>query len=121
MQDSKKPDVNRPTVLAVAIRNKASLYACYMPFVKGGGLFIPTNGSFNLGDVVVMLLTFLDEPIKIPISGNVVWLNPSNAIGNRPQGVGIQLDDSESAKTLRAKIEGLLAGTAQSSRPTNTI
>ncbi|HYD33587.1 MAG TPA: pilus assembly protein PilZ, partial [Methylophilaceae bacterium] len=35
-------NVPKPGVLSLAIKEKAALYAAYMPFVKGGGLFIPT-------------------------------------------------------------------------------
>ena len=41
--------------------------------------------------------------------------------GNRPQGIGVQLQDSEAARELSKKVEGLLAGALQSSRPTHTI
>ncbi|MEP6940649.1 MAG: pilus assembly protein PilZ, partial [Rudaea sp.] len=30
-------------ILPLAIRDKNSLYNAYMPFVKGGGLFVPTS------------------------------------------------------------------------------
>ena len=33
--------VARPGVLSLNIREKAALYAAYMPFLKGGGIFIP--------------------------------------------------------------------------------
>ena len=35
--------VARPGVLSLNIREKAALYAAYMPFLAGGGIFIPTN------------------------------------------------------------------------------
>ena len=35
--------VARPGVLSLNIREKAALYAAYMPFLKGGGIFIPTS------------------------------------------------------------------------------
>ena len=42
-----------------AIKDKAALYVAYMPFIKNGGLFIPTNKSFKVGDEVFMLLSLL--------------------------------------------------------------
>ena len=33
----------RPSVIQVSIREKAALYAAYMSFVDGGGLFVPTT------------------------------------------------------------------------------
>ncbi|MFN2350226.1 MAG: pilus assembly protein PilZ, partial [Thioalkalivibrio sp.] len=37
-------------ILSLAIKDKNSLYAAYMPFVKNGGLFIPTQKPYKLGD-----------------------------------------------------------------------
>ena len=39
---------NKPGVLSLAIKEKSALYAAYMPYVKGGGLFIPTNKNFKI-------------------------------------------------------------------------
>ena len=54
----------RNGILSLTIRDKAVLYAAYMPFVQNGGLFIPTNKSYSLGDEVFMLLSLMDEPEK---------------------------------------------------------
>ena len=40
---------NKPGVLSLAIKEKSALYAAFMPYVKGGGLFIPTNKIFKIG------------------------------------------------------------------------
>ena len=37
----------RPGVVQLAIREKAALYAAYMPFVEGGGLFVPHEIMLN--------------------------------------------------------------------------
>ena len=57
----------------------------------------------------------------IPLQGFVAWINPAHSAGNRPQGIGVQLQDNEVGRELRKKVEGLLAGALQSSRPTHTI
>ena len=44
----------RQGILSLTIKDKSALYAAYMPFVKNGGLFIPTNKAYNLGDEVFM-------------------------------------------------------------------
>ena len=51
----------RQGILSLTIRDKSSLYAAYMPFIKNGGLFIPTNKAYKLGDEVFMLLTLSDR------------------------------------------------------------
>ena len=37
----------RPGVLSLNIRERAALYAAYMPFLKGGGIFIPTSRQYS--------------------------------------------------------------------------
>ena len=113
--------VSRPGVFSLVIRSKASLYAAWIPLLKGGGLFLPSNREHRLGEEVILLLSLLDDPTKISLQGVVAWVNPAHTAGNRPQGIGIQLADSEAARDFRKKVEGLLAGALQSSRPTHTI
>ena len=38
----------RNGILSLTIKDKSVLYAAYMPFIKNGGLFIPTNKSYKL-------------------------------------------------------------------------
>lgn len=66
----------RNGILSLTIKDKSVLYAAFMPFIKHGGLFIPTNKSYKLGDEVFMLLNLMDEPEKIPVAGKVVWITP---------------------------------------------
>ena len=112
---------HRPGVFTLVIRSKSALYAAWMPLLKGGGIFLPSNRPHALGEEVLILLSLLEDPHKIPLQGNVAWINPPHSAGNRPQGIGIQLHDSEAGRELRKKVEGLLAGALQSSRPTHTI
>lgn len=109
----------RNGILSLTIKDKAVLYAAYMPFVENGGLFIPTNKTYKLGDEVFMLLNLMDEPEKIPVAGKVVWLTPRGAQGNRAAGIGVQFSDQDN--TASAKIETYLAGSLDSDRPTHTM
>ena len=115
------PVANRPGVFTLTIRSKAALYAAWMPLLRGGGIFLPSSRPHALGEEVLILLSLLDDPNKIPLQGNVAWINPAHSAGNRPQGIGVQLHDGEVGRDLRKKVEGLLAGALQSSRPTHTI
>ena len=116
-----EPVAARPGVFTLVIRSRAALYAAWMPLLRGGGIFMPSSRSHALGEEVLILLSLLDDPNKIPLQGNVAWINPAHSTGNRPQGIGVQLHDSEVGRELRKKVEGLLAGALQSSRPTHTI
>jgi type IV pilus assembly protein PilZ len=110
----------KPGVVSLAIKEKGALYAAYMPFLKGGGLFIPTNRSYRIGDEVFMLLSLLEDPNRIKVAGRVAWITPVQQ-GNRPQGIGVQFSDSEGGIEAKNKIEGLLAGVLKSTRPTHTM
>lgn len=109
----------RQGILSLTIKDKAVLYSAYMPFIKNGGLFVPTNKSYEVGDEVFMLLTLMDEPEKIPIAGRVVWVTPRGAQGNRTAGIGVQF--SEQDAPANAKIEEYLAGLLQAEKPTHTM
>jgi len=107
-------------IISLAIKDKGSLYASYIPFVKNGGLFIPTSKSFNLGEEVFMLLTLMEESERIPVAGQVIWITPQGSQGNRTTGIGVQFSSQDSGET-RTKIEALLGGALQADRPTHTM
>ncbi len=110
---------SRNGILSLTIKDKAVLYSAYMPFLDNGGLFVPTNKAYDVGDEVFMLLTLMDEPDKIPIAGKVVWVTPRGAQGNRTAGIGVQFSEQDAA--ANAKIENHLAGSLNSDRPTHTM
>ncbi|MCZ6828336.1 MAG: PilZ domain-containing protein [Gammaproteobacteria bacterium] len=109
----------RNGILSLTIKDKAVLYSAYMPFLDHGGLFVPTNKTYKIGDEVFMLLNLMDEAEKIPIAGTVVWVTPRGAQGNRTAGIGVQF--SEQDATANSKIENHLAGSLESDRPTHTM
>lgn len=109
----------RNGILSLTIKDKAVLYAAFMPFVKSGGLFIPTNKRYKLGAEVFILLSLMDEAEKLPIAGKVVWITPKGAQGNRAAGIGVQFNNEDDS-VLR-KIETYLAGAMDSDRPTYTL
>jgi type IV pilus assembly protein PilZ len=113
--------LNRPGVLSLNIREKAALYAAYMPFLKGGGIFIPTNRTYQLGEEVFMLLSLMDDPQRIAVQGKVVWITPEGVQGNRTQGIGVQFTPDDTGASARATIERLLGETLASNRPTHTM
>ena len=111
---------SRQGILSLTIKDKGALYAAYMPFVKNGGLFIPTNKKYQLGDEVFRLLTLMDDAERIPVAGRIVWITPQGAQGNKTAGIGVQFSDQDNGAT-RNKIETYLAGALQADRPTHTM
>src|SRR5438477_10580101 len=85
--------VSRPGVLSLNIREKAILYAAYMPFLKGGGIFIPTTKPYRLGDEIFMLIGLMGDPNKIPVAGKVVWITPAGSQGNKAHGTGDEVSE----------------------------
>lgn len=110
----------RPGMLSLSIKDKASLYAAYMPYVVNGGLFIPTTKKYSLGDEVFMLLTLMDDNERLPVAGKIIWITPQGAQGNRSAGVGVQFSFQDKGAT-RTKIETHLAGAMKSDRITHTM
>src|SRR3546814_3710547 len=98
----------RNGILSLTIKDKSVLYAAFMPFIKHGGLFIPTNKSYKLGDEVFMLLNLMDEPEKIPVAGKVVWITQKGAQGSRAAGIGVKINEGDS--TAREKLKTNLDG-----------
>jgi type IV pilus assembly protein PilZ len=111
----------RPSVIQLAIKEKAALYAAYIPLFVEGGVFIPTARDYKLGDDVYVLLTLPEDPQRYPIAGKVAWVTPAKAAGNRTQGVGIRFPADEKSKLLKLKIEESLGAHLASDRPTQTI
>ncbi|MFZ6686473.1 PilZ domain-containing protein [Undibacterium sp. SXout11W] len=112
---------NRPSVLSLAIKEKAALFAAYMPFLKNGGIFVPTNKNYRIGEEIYLILTLLDDPTKYPIAGKVAWITPAGAGNNKSQGIGVHFPDDESGKRIRLRVEEALGGALRSSRATHTI
>lgn len=110
----------RQGILTISIKDKSALYAAYMPFVINGGLFIPTNREYEMGQEVFLLLNLMEETERLPLVGKVVWKTPPRSGGYRSSGIGVQFSDQDGG-VARNKIESYLAGTLTSDRSTHTM
>ena len=110
----------RNGILSLTIKDKAVLYAAYMPFLQNGGLFIPTNKPYRIGDEVFMLLNLMGEDEKLPVAGRVIWVTPKGAQGKRTAGIGVQFSEQDRGQTQK-KIENYLAGALTGEKPTHTM
>ncbi len=111
----------RPSVIQLSIKEKAALYAAYIPLFAEGGIFIPTTRDYKLGDDVYVLLSLPDDPQRYPVAGKVAWITPARAASNRSQGVGVRFPADEKSLQLKAKIEQILGAHLASERPTQTL
>ncbi|MDR0250303.1 MAG: PilZ domain-containing protein [Burkholderiales bacterium] len=111
----------RGAVLPVNIPSRSVLYAAYMSFVKGGGLFVPTSKKHNLGEEVFLLLTIKDVPDRMPVQGKVIWVTPETLQAGRVKGIGVQFSDNEAGHKAQKVIEKILGRHLASDRPTSTL
>lgn len=99
-----------PTIiktLEYTITEQTELNLSYLPFVKGGGLFIPTEVTFYLDDPVNVKLMLMGESFQV--EGKVVWITPKNSIYHIHVGIGIELI-GQNAKNIGEKLRSNLDG-----------
>jgi len=106
--------------LVAIIHNKDELYEAYMPFIQQGGLFIATQKQFQLRSEVRLTLKLFDEPEKISVLTQVVWITPTCAQDGRRAGVGLQFLGDQ-AKMIQTKIETILSNYVHSNKKTDTM
>lgn len=78
-----------------------------MPFLRQGGLFIPTTDNLDLGERLFLLVRLPDDAEPLPVCAVVVWLTPARVHGRLRPGVGVRFVDPDN--TLRSRIENCLA------------
>ena len=111
----------RPSVMQLVIKEKAALYAAYIPLFANGGVFVPTTRDYKLGDDVYLLLTLPEDPQRYPIAGKVAWVTPERAAAGRTQGIGVQFPKDEKSLQLKIKIEQTLSTALGSDKTTQTV
>ncbi len=111
----------RPSVIQLAIKEKAALYAAYIPLFDEGGIFVPTARNHRLGDEVYLLMSLPDDLQRYPVVGQVAWITPAGASGNRTPGVGVRFPADEKSRQLKLRIEQILGSHLGSERPTQTV
>jgi type IV pilus assembly protein PilZ len=111
----------RPSVMQLTLKDRAALFAAYIPSFTDGGIFSMTSREYSLGDELYVLLSLPDDPHRHAIAGIVAWITPANAQSGRSQGVGIKFPNDQTSLNLKRKIEALLGSTLMSERQSQTI
>jgi type IV pilus assembly protein PilZ len=111
----------RPSVIQLVFKEKGALYAAYISVFADGGVFVPTNRDYRLGEDIYLLLSLPEDPQRYPVAGKVAWLTPANASGGRTQGVGVRFPNDEKTRLIKIKIEEALGTSIASAKPTQTI
>jgi type IV pilus assembly protein PilZ len=91
-----------------------------MPFVKGGGLFIRTQHSQQMGALVNLFIKLMAEDEPYEVCARVIWITPKGAQDNKSSGIGVQFI-SDNGRDLCSKIESYLAEMIKSSQLTDTM
>lgn len=103
-----------PTIVPLQIKSVDQLAMMYMPFVRNGGLFIPTSKPPKLGDEIAFLLKLPGHPQPLKVMGRVIWINPPG--GTLRPGFAIQFDEQDHGDTQKA-ITLILGSTLNEDRP----
>lgn len=111
---------NRPSVIPLNYPDKDTLQRAFMSFVKGGGLFLPTNVPYEMNEEIFLLVSLPGSKKALPVPGTVVWQSPSSSADGRRPGVGIAFKGRE-GNSLRNTIEGILGARVSGSDPTYTM
>lgn len=115
-----KPLVKRKT-LSIIIHDLGVLRAAYMQFVKSGGLFIPTQKTFAMGEEANLVIKLLDEEEPYRVVGHIVWITPPGSPSNKAGGIGVEFSDDKQGERLRKKIELALGQHLKSQEGTHTM
>ncbi len=91
-------------IVNYTISDPLEINLAYMPFIEGGGLFIPSSESFSLGEQVLIDLLLPEKKDSVRIEGKVIWITPNNALHHVLPGIGIQFN-GVNAEAHRSLIE----------------
>lgn len=106
-------------LIQVNINDRATLQASYMPYVLGGGLFVPSKQAVKMGEEVFVLAGLPEQSQKVPLTGKVIWISQKQN-GIKPQGFAIQLS-GEKGIYYKLEAEKMLAGSLSLDRPNFTM
>lgn len=106
----------------ITIDDPKELYRCFMPFIKGGGLFLPFNQDVTAekispGQKIFVIFTILKNTKKVPIPGIVIWIQPYGKL----MGYGIQFPDNPAMKSLVDNIKDAITDFSNRREPTYTM
>lgn len=99
------------TILKLHLNDVAALHSSYMPFVRGGAIFVPAKSEdFKFGDEIIVSMHLKSTDKKLAIPGKVMWIAPESC-ERGTMGVGIQFIGTTKAK-VKLIIETMLGNRA---------
>ncbi len=117
-------DSSKTWMMNLTIENEQQAAYAYMPYIKGGAVFIETTQDYALGDAVFVLLTVANKGNKggkYPINGKVVWVSSAGVRGERPQGIGVQFPKDDTGDKARQAMEAMMGTMSKDLKKTATL
>ena len=110
-------------ILQLRLESKPIIYASYMSFLEYGGVFLPTDDHFKMGEEVLLVLELVapGKTEKLPIKTNVCWLNINPSGSGRPKGIGLAFSSDEQSIKAKNIFEAILTGLLHNERATYTM
>jgi len=100
-----------------------------MPFLKNGGLFLPSSlvatragestAGYRFNRSVCLIVQLFDDSQQYFCVTKVVWISPAQVCNGKSRGIGLHFERSEAA--LIAAIESKLSGCEKSEKSTQTL
>ena len=108
-------------MMQLRLESKPIIYASYMSFLEFGGVFMPSNDKFKMGEEVLLVLELVGPASteKLFIKTKVCWINATPS--GRPKGVGLAFGSDEPGLKAKKLFEAVLAGLLHNERPTYTM
>ncbi|MRJ40914.1 hypothetical protein AKK86_01205 [Idiomarina sp. FenBw--71] len=103
----------------IVLNSEAQLRRYYMPFIKGGGMFLNTDEPLGIGDEFLLEVRLFGEHNSVLVKSKVIWLAPSKPSRPEQQGVGVQFVDDKAM--LKNMIESKLAAISDTALATATM
>lgn len=82
-----------------------SLKRAFMPFVVEGGIFIPTQNDYQLGELIKATITLPESKHDYTFTGEIIWISPKSFQNHT--GIGITCNGDEGHAFEKAVIEAL--------------
>lgn len=110
-------------MMSLRLESKPVIYASYMSFLEHGGVFLPTDDKFKMGEEVLLVLELVapGKTEKLPLKTNVCWINLNPSASGTPKGIGLAFGNDEQSIKAKNIFEAILTGLLHNERPTYTL
>ena len=94
-------------ILKLDVKSKEELCYYFITHFKYGGMFVPSDEYFELGEEVFLVINFLWQKDKLALSGKIAWV-AGERVTNYDRGVGVHFNNDKAGVDACHQIELLL-------------